>query len=350
MTDIAGIRQTWVALLLADRSPCLRQLVLQELLGRPGDDPEVVELTAQRPEDPLVKDLVAVQGENGAWQQTGSGYSGDEIAATAQALICLGYLGFGPGFPPVDRGAAYLFSLQRRDSAWPMSDGRRDTERYGNYQMIPLQTAIPLRALAACGYATDERAERAYDWLMAQRLPDGAWPTGVASGTFGRVAGYRRLAHSRWGCRSNTTGALMCLALHPRRRSDPEARRALDLLLGRESKDITGLGFEVARIIGAEPARGFLTYYATFDVAQLLDLCHRIGVSLEDERIAEMVAFVAGQQGPYGLWEYGRKPQASRWLSFDLLRSLSRLDRDTTWLSLEPRTPFQGYAKRYRRY
>jgi hypothetical protein len=44
--------------------------------------------------------------------------------------------------------------------------------------MVPLQTALPLRALAMCGYATDPRAERAYAWLLAQRLEDGAWPTG----------------------------------------------------------------------------------------------------------------------------------------------------------------------------
>ena len=37
--------------------------------------------------------------------------------------------------------------------------------------------------------------------LLERRLDDGAWPTGLASGVFGRVAGYRRIAHSRWGCR-----------------------------------------------------------------------------------------------------------------------------------------------------
>jgi hypothetical protein len=35
------------------------------------------------------------------------------------------------------------------------------------------------------GFAEDPRAEQAYAWLLAQRLPDGAWPTGIASGTYG---------------------------------------------------------------------------------------------------------------------------------------------------------------------
>jgi hypothetical protein len=69
------------------------------------------------------------------------------------------------------------------------------------YSMIPLQTALPLRALAFCGYAEDPQAERAYEWLLAQRLEDGAWPTGIASGNYGGVrCRIRRMPHSRWGC------------------------------------------------------------------------------------------------------------------------------------------------------
>ena len=169
--------------------------------------------------------------------------------------------------------------------------------------MVPLQTAIPLRGLAACGYATDPRAEKAYDWLLAQRLDDGAWPTGMAAGNYGYVGGYRRLAHSRWGCR------------------------------------------------GTEPTRGFLTYFARFDLALVLDLCWRVGATPEDGRVAEAMAFVEEQQGPYGLWEYVPRPQASRWVTFDILRSLSRLEAgEGDWLDLEPRTPFQAYLRRSKRY
>jgi hypothetical protein len=198
--------------------------------------------------------------------------------------------------------------------------------------------------------AADPRAESAYEWLLAQRLPDGAWPTGKASGVLGFVAGYRRLAHSRWGCRSNTTGALICLALHPQRRAEAEARRALDLLLGRETRDRQILGYEVARLLGAEPGRGFLTYFARFDLALLLDLCVRIEASPEDERVAGLVEFLQQAKGEFGLWEYLPRPQVSRWVTFDLLRSLSRLQPGAGWVGLEPRTPFQAYPRRPRRF
>ena len=119
-------------------------------------------------------------------------------------------------------------------------------------------------------------------------------------------------------------------------------------------KEASAVGFEIARLVGAEPARGFLTYYARFDLAQVLDLCWRVGATTDDERVAELVEFVEGLQGAYGLWEYAARPQASRWVTFDLLRSLSRLGAGRgaagSWLSLEPRTPFQPYPRLERRY
>ena len=39
---------TWLPLLLADRSPCLRVLVLRDLMKRPKDDSEVQELMELR--------------------------------------------------------------------------------------------------------------------------------------------------------------------------------------------------------------------------------------------------------------------------------------------------------------
>lgn len=351
---------TWVPLLLADPSPCLRRLVLTELMGRGDDDTEAQELAAVRDDDPLVAELVGLQEEDGSWDpaRLPANAPAGRVQCTAQALTRLGYLGLGPAHPAVAQAAAYLFSQQREDGAWPLTWGRPDGEEDGareGYTMVPLQTALPLRGLAACGYAEDARAERAYDWLLAQRLPDGAWPTGIAggageAGVYGRVAGYRRLAHSRWGCRSNTTGALICLALHPARRSGPEARRALDLLLGRETREEATVGFEVARVLGAEPSRGFLTYYARFDLALMLYLCSRVGATTDDPRVADLVRFLRGLQGPHGLWEYARRPHVSRWVTFDLLRSLSRLDETEKWVSLEPRTPFQPYPTQNRRY
>jgi hypothetical protein len=346
-------------LLLADPSPCLRWLVLRDLLNQPPDTPELVELAQSRLNDPLARSLLALQQADGSWQPAALSHSwglGSSILATSVALSRLAYLGFDRSFTAVARAAEYLFSFQQPDGSWPMPKvavdgvGGPDEPEHTGYDIMAHQTSFPLRGLAACGYAEDLRAERAYDWLLAQRLADGAWPTGVAAGVYGYVAGYRRIPHSRWGCRSNTTGALICLSLHPQRRQGEAARRALDLLMGRETHERYAIGFEVARLVGAEPVHGFITFFARFDLALLLDLCSRAGAGRSDARLSGLVDFVLAQQGPYGLWDYPSQPQATRWVTFDLLRSLFRLDESGDWINLEPHTPFRPYPKQERRF
>ncbi len=327
---------TDLSLLLADPSACLRWLVLHDLYGRPDADPELAELAELRLRDPQVTELLGLQETDGSWRvgvlAAAGRIGGNRVQMTAFALARLGYLGFDRAHPAVSAGAEYLFGQQEADGSWlleeeaALTDGNRALPPEERYSMIPLQTVFPLRGLAACGYATDSRSERAYEWLLAQRLDDGAWPTGIASGVYGRVAGYRKLSGSRWGCRTNTTGALLCLALHPERHTSEPARRALDLLLGQESRELTGLGLEVARVIGAEPPHGLFTYFARYDLALLLDLCGRVGILKNEPRAAGLLEFIRSLQGKYGLWETPDWLQAARWVTFDLLRSLRRFD------------------------
>ena len=346
---------TWVPLLLADPSASLRLLVLRDLLNRPEDDGEVRELKKLQEEDPLILKLLALQNEDGSWREgEGSGAILGEIRLTAQALMSLGYFGLGPEHSAVKRGAEFIFAQQQNDGSWPLvaKGALLDGARFSDikYHMIPLQTALPLLGLAWANYATDPRAEQAYDWLLEEQLPHGGWPSGRHRDKYVFAAGYRRLAHSKFGCRTNTTAAVSALALHPKRRTNQAARRGLDLLLAHEHRQAHTLGFEVARVIGAERPRGGFTYFKRYDVAQILDLSWRIGASLEDGRLADNVKFVKELQGPHGLWTYQRCPEVSRWVTFDLLRSLSRLDEETDWLSMEPRTHFQPYPKKPRRF
>ena len=347
---------TWAPLLLADPSPSLRLLVLRDLLNRPETDDEVQELKLLQDTDPYVARFLDLQNKDGSFRggEGGGGVLGT-IRLTAQALMGLGYFGLGPGHPAVKRGAEYLFTHQQPDGSFPLvtqgavlDGGKVDQDE--KYHMIPLQTALPLLGLAWAGYATDPRAENAYDWLLSEELSQGGWPSGRHADQYVFAGGYRRLAHSKFGCRTNTTAAVSALALHPTRRMSQSARRGMDLLLAHEHRQSQTLGFEVARIIGVEPPRGAFTYFKRYDLAQILDLSWRIGASLEDPRVAENVEFVKQLQGAYGLWDYARHPEVSRWVTFDLLRSLSKLDQKTDWFSMEPRTPFQAYPKKPERF
>jgi len=340
----------WTPLLLADPSPSLRLLVLRELLGYPETDDEAKELRRLQVDDPWVVKILALQNEDGSWRGGETGSLGS-IRMTAQALMGLGYMGLEPRHPAVKSGAAFLFAEQRPDGSWPLGARRRPDELDRKIDIrVPLQAALPLMGLAWAGYATDPRSEKAYEWVLGEALPQGGWAASKNDGNPVFAAGYRRLAHSAYGCRTNTTAAVSALALHPRRRKSEAARRGLDLLLAHEYHQSYTLGFEVARTIGAEPVRGFYTYFQRYDVGQMLDLSWRVGASMADERVADQVEFIRQSQGAYGLWEYPRHPEVSRWVTFDLLRSLSRLDAETDWISLEPRTPFQPYPKKPRRF
>ncbi|HZC27711.1 MAG TPA: hypothetical protein VE287_11855 [Actinopolymorphaceae bacterium] len=325
-------RDDGMDLMLCDPSPALRLRDLTELLDVAPDDPEVLDLARQR--DAVARD----------WP---GGDASADPKALAFTLCRYAYEGIGRDNPEVAATAEQLFAVQEPDGSFPLRLFRRG-RRDGVYSMLPLQAALPLRGLAAAGYATDPRVERAYDWLLDKQLDDGAWPIGMAHGQPGYIAGYRKLPGSK-GCRATTQGALACLVLHPEHARSPRTRRALDFLLQRETREEWALGAEVSRLAGVEPATGFVTFYARFDLAFVLDLASRAGASLDDGRVADLVDFLQQRRGPFGLWEHPAYPELSRWLTFDLLLSLRRL-RSGEWSGMAPRVPFQAYPARRRRF
>lgn len=346
---------TWLPLLLSDSSAALRYLVLKDLLARDSTDEELLELQALSLEDPIVSSLLHNQREDGSWDHSESlGLHMDTIRNTAQAMYRLGYLGLGKEHSSIQKAANYMFSQQLDDGAWPRGENGKLTFDHPQHGPVitPMQTAFPLRALAMCGYATDARVEKVYELLITYRAEDGSWPTYLSPDgkTSYQVVGYRQLPNSRFGCRTNSTSALTAFAYHPKRKNSDVAERVLDLLLARETRDRQFLGFEVARMVGIEPAHGYLTYYGRYDLSLILKLCWQIGATMEDPQVADLVKYLREIQGSYGLWEYLPNPQATRWVTYDLLQSLSRLDGTSEWFSTEPRTKYRSYPRKPKRY
>jgi hypothetical protein len=308
--------------LLCDPSPALRCRVLTELLDVADDDPELADLLPRRAEDPEARALLAEEP--------------DGLQPLSHHLGRLGRLGFDRSHPRVAKLVERVFDRQRADGSFPLAQFRTDDR----YTMIPLQVSVPLRGLGAVGAATDPRAERAYEWLLAQRAEDGSWPTGLVAGQPGGVPGYRKLPGSP-GCRANTEAALAALVHHPSRARSEPARRAADLLLRRETRDEWALGTEIARLHGRERATGFISLHSRFDLAFVLELVSRTGVSARDPRVAGLAAFLEGLRGPAGLWEHPAHPELSRWLTLDLLVSLRRLDGGE-WTGEGPRLRFRA--------
>ncbi|MFD2081668.1 hypothetical protein SAMN05421678_11725 [Actinopolymorpha cephalotaxi] len=342
------------ALLFADPSPSLRWRAAVELDGAPEDDEEVRAWRTEIDRSENVRQLLVQLAT--ARRPLNAGY-----------LLCrLAHLGYRG--PELATAVESLFTLQQPDGSWPVGfddeDERpalsstreppRESAPSDGPRFVTTHTVVPLRGIAAAGFATDPRAERAYDWLESVRLPDGSWPAGPKAdfGKDGRPSlpepEYRRLTRGA-GCRSATTGAVACLALHPDRNRSDTARIGVDHLLARETRDESALGWEVSRLVGLERHQGQVTFYVTFDPAFVLDLASRCGVSPEDRRVRELVAYLESLRGPYGLWPHHAHPQLSRWLTFDLECSLRRLAAGD-WTGNEDPATFTPYRRGPRRY
>lgn len=324
-------------LLLGDPSPSLRWRAARELEGANDEDAEVAAWRTEIDRSPEIDVLVA---RLAAARPYDAGY-----------LLCqLAYLGYRG--PAMAAAVEKIFDVQQPDGSWsipPAGPGPIEGARF-----ITMHTVVPLRGIAAAGFATDPRAERAYEWLLGVCLQDGSWPAGPKAdlGQDGRPTPpekeYRRLTRGL-GCRSATTGAVACLALHPERRRSDVARIGVDHLLARETRDASTLGSEVSRLVGFERAMGQVTFYATFDLAFLLDLASRCGVSAQDRRVHGLVDYLDTLRGPYGLWQHPTHPQLTGWLSLDLENSLRRLETGN-WLGNEEPATFTPYQRGPRRY
>jgi hypothetical protein len=338
------------ALLLTDPSPLFRNRVLRELLHKPADDEEVRENALLSNEDPLLSGLLSQQREDGSWCRISPLNTTDfsPLTATGQALRLLALLGYDSRFEPAARGVEYLISQQQEDGSWPLGNPRDPLEQ-SSYTSVSLQTSLPLQGLAALGLSRDGHCEKAYSWLLDQRIDDGSWPTGRAEKVLGFVAGYRRLAHSRWGCRSNTTSAVLCLSFHPDLNSSDEARRGLDQLLGRETRERKFLGFDLLRLMGRKPLKGFFTFYAQNDLLLMLQLCASVGAGTDDERVADLVEYFESLKNPLGLWNSPEGVE-NNWFSFQIIKALSRISENKGWHPGLPRTAFSPYPKEDRRY
>ncbi|WP_405064378.1 hypothetical protein OG474_22740 [Kribbella sp. NBC_01505] len=291
---------TITTLLLGDPSPSLRWRAARELDGAPDDDAEVIAWRAEIDRSPeiavLVKRLEAA----------------DTQPSTAGYLLCqLAHLGYRG--PATKAAVEKLFALQQPDGSWS-TPGPIEGARF-----ITMHTVVPLRGIAAAGFATDPRAERAYEWLLSVRLPDGSWPSGPKSDPSPPEKPYRRLPNGL-GCRSATTGAAACLALHPEHHHSAPAQAAVNHLLARGSHDTSTLGWETSRLLGLEPAKGQVTFYVTPDPAFHLDLASRCGISPHT-----LTTHLEHLRGPYGLWQHPTHPQLTGWLSLNLESSLRRL-------------------------
>ena len=220
------------------------------------DDPEVRELLRLREADPLVGALLDLQEPDGSWTRIDLHSRVDRLRATSLALARLGYLGFGPGDDGCGAAPSPSLPWQRADGSWPLPESHEETEEGGAIRSSPCRRACPCAAWppAATPRTRAPSGPTSGCWRSACRMAPGRRASPRATWAMWQaIAGWR----TRAGAAAPTPPApWSAWPTIPRVATSPEARRALDLLLGRETHEQHTLGYEVARLIGVEPARG----------------------------------------------------------------------------------------------
>jgi hypothetical protein len=305
--------------LLEPENPSVRYQTLTDILGRPADDPEVLEARAAIPACSPVVELLAAQKRDGYWVKRD--YYLPKNYGTFWVLSVLADLGLTAEDEHIRRGCEFIFTYQRENGAFCR---RRRIQGRGivwDDQPGPCTHARIVRFLIQFGYAGAPRirpvrpVRAAIDWLLATQRDDGMWLC-------------RRV--DRYGCLRATLDVLRVAALDPETAAHPAIARAAavvcDLLM--------------------EPRMGryhvsdlwtILEYpYFGYGVISALDTLARLGYTLEQPKIAAAMEYLLSRQSPNGTWPLDQSPrrppfdvgqpgQPNKWLTLDALRVIKLL-------------------------
>jgi hypothetical protein len=252
--------------------------------------------------------------------------------ATLRALDRLTELGLDVTLPGVESAAEFLLASQAKDGGLADLTYGETKESRGKMVAVHFQ-GWALAVLCRAGLDTDERIERGFRFLLANRQADGGWAW----------RGVRTDSAARPSSHLVTGMALRAFAASLSRRSSREARRAAELLATRFLQP------------DRYPDRRAASYWEQLseprfytDVLDALDSATAVGLGKENSGVRTAEAYLRGRQQPDGLWYPGapvrpdgnEKPakdrdkdkdsdkerEAARWLTVRVLVVLRRVN------------------------
>ncbi len=305
--------------LLSLDDPALRWSVRRDLLEEPCE-PEPLWLL------PGAARTLRRQRDDGSWrypvgkQEPRPRHGYDQLATYEALLPLVEQYHLDGRHPAIRRAADFLLGFQTEEG-----DLRGI---YGN-QYTPNYTAAILELLIDAGCADDPRVEAGLSWLLSFRQDDGGWA--IPFRTLGAQSFKRTMPLSAALQPDRTepfshliTGiVLRALASHPRYRELPETRVAAELLTTRFF------------IPDRYPDRRDADYWNKLrypfrwtDVLSALDSITLVGLSIENDNVADGLRWLEAQQRPDGLWRSAyakaRDRRIHEWVTFAAARVFHR--------------------------
>ena len=317
-------------------NPGVRYFALTDLLGRPSDDPEVMQARQAVMSKGPVPAILDSQAPEGYWVKPGAGYF-PQYRSSVWAVTMLGQLGADGDDERVHKGCRYVLEHAiDKNGAFSMS-------------AIPSQAILCLNghlaaALLDLGWRGEERLDRALEWMARMVTGEGVAPNEergaplryLKSATCGPglCCGFNAKKPCAWGA----INVLSAFSRIPENGRSPLIRRAIDagtdFLL---STDPAMADYPTAE--GSKPSRrwfsfGFPVFWAT-DVLHNLEVLTRLHHG-GDPRLSSVLEMVLSKQDRQGRWtmEYSyngktlvdieEKGKPSKWVTLRALRVLKQ--------------------------
>ncbi len=287
--------------LLDSENPSVRYWTLVDILDRPADDPKVLEARAALDQQPLVREVFALQHPEGYW--------GDDETKpyTAQGAVAALNLLHMLGATPDQRTAAgcdsFLKFCQHESGGFSMTKKVRSG-------IFPCTTGAHLPFLVYFGLEDDPRVRAAFTFLIEDMSTDNALDCG-------------RYQHQ--DCLWGAIAALNGLAVLPADMRSAQSTRAVKRLAN--------------ALLDAEyDFEGEHKRWLTFGVPRAWDLVSALRALAahgyaRDLRFVPLLKLTLDRQDGQGRWLCGsvsrtwpleRRNQPSKWITLDVLRLLKQ--------------------------
>jgi len=308
-------------------NPAVRYFALRDLLGKPEDDPEVIQAKGEIMATGPVPTILAAQHPEGYWVKPGTGYT-PKYKATTWQIVFLAELGADPADERVQQGCEYLLGhSQAATGAFSVYQPPRPS---GGLHCI---NGNLLHALIKLGHATDPRVEAALNWQVQAIIGVEEfkyYKSGTASPGF--ACGVNMGQPCGWGA----TKALKALSAIPPDQRTQSVQQAIEagveFLLSRDPS-VADYPY-TERVSSTWFKFGFpLSYWS--DVLETTAVLADLGYG-SDSRLAYAIRLILGKQDAQGRWKLENSLNGKMWVDIE------KRGKPSKWVTLRALRVLKG--------
>jgi len=340
------LKESPIDWLLEEANPSVRYFTFRDILGKKGNDSEVIAAKMAISESQVVKKILRKQNPDGYWEKPFEPYLPKYKSSYWQIMI-LGQLGMDKTDKRIAKACEYIFQFQSdegsftsqtretllREYHWRLKKGRTlppfDEWASGIIfeQQLSCLTGNMISALIRLGYENDSRVNKALKWLVKIQNVDGGW-----------LCPYWR-AHikDKHGCFYGAICSLEAFSEVKKENLTEEMKKTIEkgaefLLMHRLFK----ADHHSYKVINQSWLKLSFPWFYGYNILRGLDVLTKLGY-VKDGRLNDAVEILLQKRQDDGTWilesaPIGRmqtnieaKDKPSKWITLIALRVLKRL-------------------------